>query len=231
MDRRSHVRRRRGRLRRRGCICSTIASSAPSRSPCSSAASSASRASLSASSSGNAGGKSPLDHQLALEVRVRRAHRPAVDRLEERLRVDAERLGQRDRLRQPLGERQQPGVEDELEAAAGARPRRATASSRRSRRTAGCTRSRTSSGPEASTTSLPCSAGCLVPSTGASTNGRRRPSPAPRRARSRRARSCSAGPARRRPSRPAPRRPRPRRRSRRPASSSTTSAPRTASAM
>ncbi len=34
----------------------------------------------------------------------------------------------------------------------------------------GCTGSRSSSGPEASTTSLPCSAGALVPSTGASTN-------------------------------------------------------------
>ena len=62
-----------------------------------------------------------VDHQLALEVRVGRADRAAVDGVEEGLRVDAERLGQRDRLRQALGQRQQPGVEHELEPAARAR--------------------------------------------------------------------------------------------------------------
>ena len=50
-----------------------------------------SRASLAASASGKLGLEVALDHQLALELRVGRADRAAVDHLEERSRVDAER--------------------------------------------------------------------------------------------------------------------------------------------
>ena len=103
-----------------------------------------------------------LDHHRPLELGVGRADRAAVDRLQERPRVDAERLGQRDRLRERLGQRQQPGVEHELEAlAAPASPSHTVFAPTASK--TGSTRSRTSSGPEASTSSLPCSAGCLVP--------------------------------------------------------------------
>ena len=43
----------------------------------------------------------PLDHHRALHLRVRRAERAAVDDVQERRRVDAEALGQRDRLAEP----------------------------------------------------------------------------------------------------------------------------------
>ena len=62
-----------------------------------------------------------VDHHRALELGVGRADGRAVDRLEEGPRVDAEALGQRDRLRQRLGEAEQPGVEHELEALGRAR--------------------------------------------------------------------------------------------------------------
>ena len=102
-------------------ICSPTAASAPSRRPAASAASSASPASLAASVERERGRELAVDHHRPLELGVGRADRRAVDRREEGPRVDAEPLGERDRLRQRLGEAEQPRVEHELEALGRAR--------------------------------------------------------------------------------------------------------------
>src|SRR3954466_16060963 len=117
-------------------ICCAIAASAPSRSPCASAAASASRASFSASSSGNEGGKSPsiisLPFMFAYGAPIGPPSIASRNVCGSTSSASASAIasaspsvsaggppGARDPLRQPLRERQQPCVDDELEAAAG----------------------------------------------------------------------------------------------------------------
>ena len=146
-----------------------------------------------------------LDHQLALHARVGRAHRAAVDRVEEGLRVDLERLGQRDRLGEALGQGQQPGVDDELRGGCPRPPRPPTASSRRPASNTGSTRSRRPRGRTRARSGLP------LRRLASSTHQRSPPARAPavdergagraaarcRRSRGRvTGRACSSGPAR-----------------------------------
>jgi hypothetical protein len=49
-------------------------------------------------------------------VRVRHVRSAAADRVQEELRVEPERMGERDRLRERLEDSDEPGVENELEA-------------------------------------------------------------------------------------------------------------------
>ncbi len=97
-----------------------IARSAGSSRPWEPAASSARRSVLGGEREREARLVGALDHHRALHLRVRRAERSAVDDVQERGRVDAEALGQRDRLAEALDQRQQPGVEHELHARRGA---------------------------------------------------------------------------------------------------------------
>src|SRR5919197_2369431 len=59
--------------------------------------------------------KLALQDHLALEVRVGHVHRTVLDDLEERARIEVERLGQRERLAEVLDRAQDPGVYHELQ--------------------------------------------------------------------------------------------------------------------
>src|SRR3569833_2646792 len=55
-----------------------------------------------------------LDHRSALQLRVRRVERSALDRLEEQTQNQTKRLGQRDGLADRRGQGRGPAVGDEL---------------------------------------------------------------------------------------------------------------------
>ena len=112
-----------------------------------------------------------LGHDRALRLGVRRVRRASLDRLEEQPRLEAERLGQAHRLGGGRADRGDPGVHGQLQRARVAEPladlQRAGADRVEGRR-APARRRRPA--PETTTVSLPSSAGCLVPSTGASSS-------------------------------------------------------------
>jgi hypothetical protein len=62
-----------------------------------------------------------VDHRPALGAQVAHVERPVRDRIEQELGVEAERLGERDRLCHALDDRDDPRVRDQLEPGAGAR--------------------------------------------------------------------------------------------------------------
>ena len=59
-----------------------------------------------------------LDHRAALHLQVRQVERPALDGLEDERRVQAEALGEGERLRRTFQDRHEPGVDGDLQARA-----------------------------------------------------------------------------------------------------------------
>ena len=110
-----------------------------------------------------------VEHRPPFEPHERRVDAAAADRVEEQRRVEAQRSRRDQGLRHAFHDRGEPAVDDDLE-------RRCRAGSLPSHRVrwpiasnTGSAVVRTVSGPAARTTSWPCSAGSLVPSTGEST--------------------------------------------------------------